>query len=90
MAMFKLQKRFVIVLFFLKRVSPKTLLTFCTNGVLLRTLMAGDSTLSTVTHVIVVRIIKFKWLIKILEYAISEHQFFFKTGCSNQVTFCFP
>ncbi|XP_063151405.1 3'-5' RNA helicase YTHDC2 isoform X3 [Candoia aspera] len=35
------------------RVSPKTLLTFCTNGVLLRTLMAGDSALSTVTHVIV-------------------------------------
>ncbi|XP_053557527.1 3'-5' RNA helicase YTHDC2 [Bombina bombina] len=35
------------------RVSPKTLLTFCTNGVLLRTLMAGDGTLSTVTHVIV-------------------------------------
>ncbi|XP_069818801.1 3'-5' RNA helicase YTHDC2 isoform X3 [Dendropsophus ebraccatus] len=35
------------------RVSPKTLLTFCTNGVFLRTLMAGDSTLSTVTHVIV-------------------------------------
>ncbi|XP_040397034.1 3'-5' RNA helicase YTHDC2 isoform X2 [Cygnus olor] len=35
------------------RVSPKTLLTFCTNGILLRTLMTGDSTLSTVTHVIV-------------------------------------
>ncbi|KAM4614595.1 3'-5' RNA helicase YTHDC2 isoform 2-T2 [Polymixia lowei] len=35
------------------RVSPKTLLTFCTSGVLLRTLMAGDSALSTVTHVIV-------------------------------------
>ncbi|XP_036436605.1 3'-5' RNA helicase YTHDC2 [Colossoma macropomum] len=35
------------------RVSPKTLLTFCTSGVLLRTLMAGDATLSTVTHVIV-------------------------------------
>ncbi|KAI1904626.1 hypothetical protein AGOR_G00007630 [Albula goreensis] len=35
------------------RVSPKTLLTFCTSGVLLRTLMAGDNTLSTVTHVIV-------------------------------------
>ncbi|XP_032839977.2 3'-5' RNA helicase YTHDC2 isoform X2 [Tyto alba] len=35
------------------RVSPKTLLTFCTNGILLRTLMAGDSTLSTVTHIIV-------------------------------------
>ncbi|XP_061118444.1 3'-5' RNA helicase YTHDC2 [Conger conger] len=34
------------------RVSPKTLLTFCTCGVLLRTLMAGDSTMSTVTHVI--------------------------------------
>ncbi|KAM4878739.1 3'-5' RNA helicase YTHDC2-like isoform 2-T2 [Sylvia borin] len=35
------------------RVSPKTLVTFCTNGILLRTLMAGDSALSTVTHVIV-------------------------------------
>ncbi|XP_062334436.1 3'-5' RNA helicase YTHDC2 isoform X1 [Osmerus eperlanus] len=35
------------------RVSPKTLLTFCTSGVLLRTLMAGDATLTTVTHVIV-------------------------------------
>ncbi|KAM6303908.1 3'-5' RNA helicase YTHDC2-like isoform 3-T5 [Podargus strigoides] len=34
------------------RVSPKTLLTFCTSGILLRMLMAGDSTLSTVTHVI--------------------------------------
>ncbi|KAM6391605.1 3'-5' RNA helicase YTHDC2 [Rhynochetos jubatus] len=35
------------------RVSPKTLLIFCTNGVLLRTLMTGDCALSTVTHVIV-------------------------------------
>ncbi|CAB1332793.1 unnamed protein product, partial [Coregonus sp. 'balchen'] len=35
------------------RVSPKTLLTFCTSGVLLRTLMAGDATMSAVTHVIV-------------------------------------
>ncbi|NWI53620.1 YTDC2 helicase, partial [Calyptomena viridis] len=35
------------------RVSPKTLVTFCTNDVLLRTLMAGDSALSAVTHVIV-------------------------------------
>ncbi|XP_062844381.1 3'-5' RNA helicase YTHDC2 [Trichomycterus rosablanca] len=35
------------------RVSPKTLLTFCTSGVLLRTLMAGDAALSTVTHIIV-------------------------------------
>ncbi|XP_018589914.1 3'-5' RNA helicase YTHDC2 isoform X2 [Scleropages formosus] len=35
------------------RVSPKTLVTFCTCGVLLRTLMAGEMTLSTVTHVIV-------------------------------------
>ncbi|XP_072310125.1 3'-5' RNA helicase YTHDC2 isoform X2 [Eucyclogobius newberryi] len=34
------------------RVSPTTLLTFCTSGVFLRTLMAGDSSLSTVTHVI--------------------------------------
>ena len=37
------------------RVSPKTLLTFCTNGVLLRTLMGGEHSMSTVTHVIVVR-----------------------------------
>uniref|UniRef100_A0A4W6F8G7 RNA helicase n=1 Tax=Lates calcarifer TaxID=8187 RepID=A0A4W6F8G7_LATCA len=36
------------------RVSPKTLLTFCTSGVFLRTLMAGDASLTTVTHVIVV------------------------------------
>ncbi|XP_075918737.1 3'-5' RNA helicase YTHDC2-like [Petromyzon marinus] len=36
------------------KVSPKTLLTFCTNDVLLRTLMAGDSATSTVvTHIIV-------------------------------------
>ncbi|XP_048505988.1 3'-5' RNA helicase YTHDC2-like isoform X2 [Athalia rosae] len=35
------------------RVSPKTLLTYCTNGVLLRTLMGGDSALATITHVIV-------------------------------------
>uniref|UniRef100_A0A8C4IFS5 RNA helicase n=1 Tax=Dicentrarchus labrax TaxID=13489 RepID=A0A8C4IFS5_DICLA len=38
------------------RVSPKTLLTFCTSGVFLRTLMAGDASLTTVTHVIVVSI----------------------------------
>ncbi|XP_030579929.1 3'-5' RNA helicase YTHDC2 [Archocentrus centrarchus] len=35
------------------RVSPKTLLTFCTSGVLLRTLMTGDASLTSVTHVIV-------------------------------------
>ncbi|KAK2182376.1 hypothetical protein NP493_355g01027 [Ridgeia piscesae] len=35
------------------RVSPKTLLTFCTNGVLLRTLMGSDNALAMVTHVIV-------------------------------------
>lgn len=35
------------------RVSPKTLLTFCTNGVLLRTLMGGDASIATVTHIIV-------------------------------------
>uniref|UniRef100_A0A7N8XXR8 RNA helicase n=1 Tax=Mastacembelus armatus TaxID=205130 RepID=A0A7N8XXR8_9TELE len=38
------------------RVSPKTLLTFCTVGVFLRTLMAGDASLTTVTHLIVVSI----------------------------------
>uniref|UniRef100_A0A8C4R1B1 RNA helicase n=1 Tax=Eptatretus burgeri TaxID=7764 RepID=A0A8C4R1B1_EPTBU len=35
------------------RVSPKTLLTFCTNGVLLRTLMGGVETLKSITHIIV-------------------------------------
>jgi hypothetical protein len=35
------------------RVSPKTLLTYCTGGVLLRTLMGGDSILATVTHILV-------------------------------------
>ncbi|AWP14850.1 putative ATP-dependent RNA helicase YTHDC2 [Scophthalmus maximus] len=35
------------------RFSPRTLLTFCTSEVLLRTLMAGDESLETVTHVIV-------------------------------------
>jgi HrpA-like RNA helicase len=35
------------------RVSPKTVLTYCTDGVLLRTLMGGDSTLATVTHIVV-------------------------------------
>ncbi|XP_068608854.1 3'-5' RNA helicase YTHDC2 [Brachionichthys hirsutus] len=35
------------------RVSPKTMLTFCTSGVLLRTLMNGEASLANVTHVIV-------------------------------------
>lgn len=35
------------------RVAPKTLLTYCTNGVLLRTLMGDDSALAVITHIIV-------------------------------------
>lgn len=35
------------------RVSPKTILTYCTNGVLLRTLMGGDGSLATATHIFV-------------------------------------
>ena len=35
------------------RVSPKTSLLFCTNGVLLRMLMAGHKALSTVSHIII-------------------------------------
>nr|CAD7588004.1 unnamed protein product [Timema genevievae] len=35
------------------RISPKTVLTYCTDGVLLRTLMGGDSTLATITHILV-------------------------------------
>lgn len=35
------------------RVSPKTILSFCTTGILLRTLMSGESNLANVTHIIV-------------------------------------
>ncbi|KAH9370374.1 hypothetical protein HPB48_006708 [Haemaphysalis longicornis] len=35
------------------RVSPKTLLTVCTNGILLRTLMGNDSAMASLTHIIV-------------------------------------
>lgn len=44
------------------RISPKTLLTFCTHGVLLRTLMGGDAALATVTHIIVVCFYKMRFL----------------------------
>lgn len=33
--------------------SPKTSLIYCTNGILLRTLMGGDACLSSITHIIV-------------------------------------
>ena len=45
------------VVFVSCRVSPKTLLTFCTNGVLLRTLMGGSGPLNSITHIIVVSIV---------------------------------
>ena len=35
------------------RVSPRTVVNYCTYGMLLRALMAGDSTLATVTHIVV-------------------------------------
>ena len=34
-------------------VSPKTCLTFCTYGVLLRSLMGGDAILASVIHMII-------------------------------------
>ncbi|KAK6644023.1 hypothetical protein RUM43_000288 [Polyplax serrata] len=34
------------------RISPMTVLTFCTSGVLLRTLMCGESSIANVTHII--------------------------------------
>lgn len=37
----------------LHRVSPHTILTYCTNSILLRTLLCGDSLLATVTHVVI-------------------------------------
>ena len=49
--------------------SPKTLLTFCTNGVLLRTVMAGEQSLSTVTHIIVVSYYKHFILLSALNSA---------------------
>ncbi|GBP79903.1 Probable ATP-dependent RNA helicase YTHDC2 [Eumeta japonica] len=35
------------------RISPRTVLMYCTNGVLLRTLMGGESALTGVTHIFV-------------------------------------
>lgn len=35
------------------RVSPKTVLTFCTHGVLLRTIFADPSLLNSTTHIVV-------------------------------------
>ena len=35
------------------KLSPKTLLQFCTNGVLLRLLMVGHKCLANITHIIV-------------------------------------
>ena len=35
------------------RISPRTVLTYLTYGMLLKALMAGDSTLATVTHIVV-------------------------------------
>ena len=35
------------------KLSPKTLLTFCTNGVLVRTLISSKSVLQNITHIIV-------------------------------------
>lgn len=35
------------------RLSPKTLLTFCTNGVLVRTLISSKSVLNNITHIII-------------------------------------
>lgn len=38
---------------FLSRVSPRTLLTFCTHGVLLRTIYADPGLMSGTTHILV-------------------------------------
>ena len=46
---------FLLIHPFFLRASPRTLLTFCTNGVLLRTLMSGNNVVKSITHVIVVR-----------------------------------
>lgn len=35
------------------KLSPRTMLTFCTNGVVLRTLMGSDRALNNITHIIV-------------------------------------
>ncbi|KAF6017327.1 YTHDC2 [Bugula neritina] len=60
------------------RVSPKTLLTYCTNGVLLRTLIAAENALATVTHVIVDEIHErdrlCDFLLIVLRQAISKYK----------------
>lgn len=44
-----------MILFFRleSRISPRTVLTYCTNGVLLRSLMSGMGCLKSLTHIIV-------------------------------------
>ena len=63
------------------RVSPKTLLTFCTNGVLLRTLMGGgaeSTALQGITHIVIDEVHErdhySDFLLTILRDALKKHR----------------
>jgi len=59
-------------------VSPRTVVTFCTFGVLLRSLMGGDAVLSALTHVIVDEIHEREsmsdFLLTVLRDALARHR----------------
>jgi HrpA-like RNA helicase len=59
-------------------VSPRTCLTFCTYGVLLRSLMGGDAILSSLTHVVVDEIHErdamSDFLLTVLRDALARHR----------------
>ena len=59
-------------------VSPKTCLTFCTYGVLLRSLMGGDAILNSLTHVIIDEVHErdamSDFLVTVLRDALARHR----------------
>ena len=59
-------------------VSPKTCLTFCTYGVLLRSLMGGDAILASLTHVIIDEVHErdamSDFLVTVLRDALARHR----------------
>eukprot|EP00092_Neocalanus_flemingeri_P000813 GFUD01000866.1.p1 GENE.GFUD01000866.1~~GFUD01000866.1.p1 ORF type:complete len:1316 (+),score=569.14 GFUD01000866.1:71-3949(+) len=59
-------------------VSPRTVATFCTYGVLLRSLMGGDAVLSSLTHIVVDEIHEREamsdFLVTVLRDALARHR----------------
>ena len=59
-------------------VSPRTVATFCTYGVLLRSMMGGDAIMSTITHIIVDEVHEREamsdFLVTVLRDALARHR----------------